>query len=182
MGNNQKFTDWQKEFSEFATSEPVQVSEAVTSSIGDQVRSDLHPSALRVFAKTALIHAFVGGATLLACPQFGVSFTGGHGLMHYLMQYGDSVCMLGCGAFFTAFSLLVASLVLRPEEVRAIKGNQILQLALLTTLSLGAFLFIGGQIVLTLALIWSLGAIIGGAVSLEAGWAYRKFSIRRHLA
>lgn len=182
MGNKQDFSAWQKEFAQFTATAPVVASEQITKSIGDQICSDLHPSAFRVFAKAALIHTFVGAATLLACPQFGVSFTNSHGLMHYLMQYGDSVCMLACGAFFTAFSLLVASLVLRPEEVRAIKNNQILQLAFLTSLSLGAFLFIGGQIVLTLALIWSLGAIIGGAISLEAGWAYRKFSIRRSLA
>ncbi len=176
-----KFGDWQKEFAEFAAAEPAVVPVAISESVVSRVQEELHPSAFFVFTKTALIHALVGAATLLACPQFGLSYFGNHGLMHYLMHYGDSICMLGCGAFFTAFSLLVVSLVLKPEEVRVLKGNQILQLASLASLSLGAFLFAGGTIVLALGLIWSLGAIIGGAITLEAGWAYRKFSVRRSL-
>jgi len=182
MGNKQDFSTWQKEFSEFSAAEPIKVPASSANSILEKVRSDLNPSGIRVFTKVTLIHTLVGAATLLACPQFGISVTSSHGLMHYLMQFGDSVCMLGCGAFFTAFSLLIASLVLRPEEVRALKGNQILQLALLTTYSLGALLFVGAQLVLALALIWSLGAILGGALSLEAGWAFRKYSIKRGLA
>lgn len=182
MGNRKDFSKWQEEFAEFSETEPVKVSASTTTAIVEKVQSDLHPSAFRVFTKAALIHTLVGAATLLACPQFGVSLTGSHGLMHYLMQYGDSVCMLGCGAFFTAFSLLIASLALRPEEVRALKNSQILQLALLTTYSLGVLLFVGAQLVLTLALIWSLGAILGGALSLEAGWAVRRYSFQRSLS
>ncbi len=174
--------DWQAEFAEFSAVEPAEIPETLSNAILSRVEADLHPSPFRVFAKTAVIHAAVGAVTLLACPQFGLSYFGNHGLMHYLMQYGESVCMLGCGAFFTMFSLLVVSLVLRPEEVRAFKGNEILQLASLVTLSIGAFFFAGGTIVFTLALIWSLGAILGGAISLEAGWAFRKSSIRRSLA
>jgi len=182
MGNKDKPTDWQVEFAEFSAAESSEVPDTLSGAILSRVKSDLHPSAFHVFAKTAAIHAVVGAFTLLGCPQFGLSYFGNHGLMHYLMQYGDNVCMLGCGAFFTMFSLLVASFVLRPEEVRAFKGNEILQLASLVTLSIGAFLFAGGTIVFTLALIWSLGAILGGAISLEAGWAYRKIATRRSLA
>lgn len=182
MGNKRDSFNWQNEFYEFTVAEPVKVPELSAKPILEKVRSDLSPSGFHVFTKVALIHTLVGGATLLACPQFGISFTGSHWLIHYLMQYGDSVCMLGCGAFFTAFSLLLASLLLRPEEVRVFKRSQILQLALLTTYSLGALLFVGAQLVLTFALIWSLGAILGGALSLEAGWAIRRYSTRRGFA
>lgn len=182
MGNKDKPLDWQTEFAQFSAAESAEVPEPLSIAILGRVEAELHPSPVRVFAKTASIHAVVGAITLLACPQFGVSYFGNHGLMHYLMQFGESMCMLGCGAFFTVFSLLVASLVLRPEEVRAFKGNEILQLASLVTLSIGAFAFAGGTVVLTLALIWSLGAILGGAISLEAGWAFRKIAIRRSLA
>lgn len=179
MGSESKYKDWERDFAEFASVEPGAVPATLSSSILDRVRSDLHPSAFKVFGKTAAVHTLVGAGTLLFCPQFGLSFTSSHGLMHYLMQFGESVCMLGCGAFFTALSLLVASLVLRPEEVRALKERQVLQLAFLSTLSLGAFLCLGGEVVLSLGLIWTLGAIIGGAASLEAGWAYRRYSARK---
>jgi hypothetical protein len=181
MGSKDRPVEWQREFAEFSAAESTEVPDALSGAILGRVEADLHPSPFRVFAKVAAIHAGVGAATLLACPQFGLSYFGNHGLMHYLMQYGEGVCMLGCGAFFTVFSVLAASLVLRPEEVRAFKGNEILQLASLVTLSIGAFLFAGGTIVFTLALIWSLGAILGGAISLEAGWAIRKTIIRRSL-
>ena len=174
--------NWQKEFAEFATVDAVAIPESLSESILSRVEAELRPSAFQVFTKTAAIHAIVGALTLLACPQFGLSYFGNHGLMHYLMQYGMNVCMLGCGAFFTMFSLLAASQLLRPEEVRAFKGNALLQLASLVTLSIGAFLFAGGTIVLTLALVWSLGAILGGAISLEAGWAFRKLSVRSSLS
>src|SRR3989344_5034794 len=128
MENKQSYSDWQKDFTEFSAAEPAYVPEPLSNSIVEQVQSDLHPSAFRVFTKTALIHSVVGASTLLICPQFGLSLTGSHGLMHYLMQYGASVCMLGCGALFTAVSLLVAALVLRPEEVRALRERQVLQL------------------------------------------------------
>jgi hypothetical protein len=179
MENDKNFSAWQKDYEEFSSASGEAVPVAMSAAISERVRSDLNPSAFRVFGKTAVIHSFVGAATLLFCPQFGVSFTSGMGLMPYLMKYGESVCMLGCGALFTAVSLMVASLVLRPEEVRALKENEILQLATLSTLSLGAISFLGGEIALTLGFVWLLGAILGGALSLEAGWVFRKVTTRR---
>lgn len=181
MENKDNFQDWQRGFSEFSDAEPVPVPGSVSGPVLGRIRHELNPSAVLIFTKAALIHAIVGAITMLACPQFGFSFSGSHGILHYLMQYGESVCMLACGAIFTSFSLLVASFVLRPEEIRAFRENQVLQLASLSTLSIGVFLCAGASIVFTLGLVWALGAIVGGAVSLEAGWAYRKFSMRRGL-
>ena len=182
MQNKKDFSSWNNEFIEFAEAKSASIPEHITKKILGKIQSDLNPGAFTVFTKMAFIHSAVGAATLLACPQFGISFTNGHGLMHYLMQYGDGVCMLGCGAFFTAFSLLIASLILKPEEVRAFKGNQILQMTSLSTYSLVIFLFLGGEVVLTLGLIWILGAILGGALSFEAGWSYRQCVMRKGLA
>jgi hypothetical protein len=173
---------WEKEFTEFSSTEPTEVPALVSAAILQQVTAELHPSAIKVFSKTASIHAVVGLLTLLFCPQFGLSLSSSMGLMPYLMKYGEGVCMLGCGAFFTGISLLVASVMLRPEEVRALKEHQILQLAFLSTASLGAFVCLGGEVVLSLGLIWALGAIVGGALTLEAGWAYRRRIAYRSLA
>ena len=86
--------------------------------------------------------------------------------------------MVGCGALFTSVSMLVVSWVLGPEEVRALREKRLLQLALLTMLSLGAILCLGGEVVMSLGLLWALGAIAGGTASLEVGWAYRRLSAR----
>jgi hypothetical protein len=163
------------EFEEFLNLEegivpPSDVSNRILST----VHSDLNPPAINVFGKTSLIHFVIGGATLLFCPQFGFSVTSSMGLMPYLMRYGDGVCMLGCGALFTSLSLLATSFVLRPEEVRVLERNRVVQVAALSTLSLGALLCFGSSIVLTLGLVWFLGALLGGIASLELGWFIRR--------
>jgi hypothetical protein len=171
--------DWDREYAEFLSTEnsgvPADLSEVVTS----RVRSDLHPSSLKVFGEISLIQFGAGLVSLLFCPQFDVSFTSGMGVMPYLMRYGEGVCMLGCGAVFTAASLLASSLLLRPEEVRVLKSHRLLQLTLLATLSLGAFLCVGAEIMVTLGLAWILGAVVGGTASLELGWTLRKLSVAR---
>ena len=144
------------------------------------IHQDLNPSALKVFGKTSLIHSVVGGFTLLFCPQFGLSYTSSMGLMPYLMKYGEGACMLSCGAVFTSLSLLVTAFLLRPEEVRVLEKNKVLQIGVLSTLSLGAMICLGGEVVFTLALVWMLGALLGGIASLELGWLFRRFqAIRR---
>lgn len=174
MEKNKNTHDWSHDFQEFAAQEANLPPQNLSQDILKKVSADLSPSALLVFFKTAAINFFVGCLTILYCPQFGISFTSSMGLMHYLMKYGDSVCMLGCGAFFTGVGLLVVSLVLRPEEIRVLKEHQVVNLAFIASLSLGALLCLGGSVALSMGFIWALGAIIGGAMSLELGWVYRK--------
>lgn len=170
---------WEKDFTEFLQAEPAHVPDPISLRIIEQIHSELHPSAFKVFGKILSIQFVVSLITLLFCPQFGISFTASHGIMPYLMKFGDSVCMLGCGAFFTALSLFVVSFALKPEEVRVLKEHEVLQLVGLATLSIAAFLCVGGEVIFTLALVWMLGSVIGGAITLETGWALRKSIARR---
>ncbi len=112
------------------------------------------------------------------CPQFGLSLTSSRGLMPYLMEYGESVCMLGCGVLFMGLSFLVASLALRPEEVTVLRRNRVLQISLLALLSLGAFAGFGGEVAPALGMVWALGAIVGGSALLQFGWTIRRAAIR----
>ncbi len=173
MGRNDKHS-WEAEFREFADSEAIAVPEAVSAQLFETVHEELNPKALSVFTKVVLFQAIVGFVSLLFCPQFGISLTSSLGIMPYLMKFGESVCMLGCGALFAGLSLMAASLFLRPEEVRALKQHEVLHLVSLATLSLGAFLCLGGEVVFTLGLVWLFGAVLGGVVSLETGWALRR--------
>jgi hypothetical protein len=180
MERNDK-RSWEKDFSEFLGSENNDVPESVSRNILNQIHDELNPSAFKLFGKISAIQLVVGFVTLLFCPQFGVSITSGHGLMPYLMKFGDSVCMVGCGAVFTSLSFFTASLLLRPEEVRKIKQNEILLLASLSTLSLGALICFGGEVIFAMGFAWLFGSILGSALTLEAGWAIRKAMIRRAL-
>lgn len=170
--------EWMQEFQEFMSIEPTDPHERLSQQILSRVHSDLNPPVLKVFLKLSLIHAVVGATTLLFCPQFGVNLLGGMGLMTLFMKWGEQACMLGCGAVFMGTSLLVASFVLRAEEVRVIRKTELLQVAALGLLSFGVFLCAGLVAVFGLSFFWLLGSLIGGLVTLEAGWALRNWFYR----
>ncbi len=163
------------EFDEFQNTDSLAPPAGVSGQIFLKVRTDLNPRAGAVFLKLAGIHAVVGGITLLFCPQFNVNpLFGGIGLMSLFMRYGERVCMMGCGSVFMGGSLLVASLVLRPEEVRVIRRTEVLQMGLLALLSVGAFICADSSVIGGLALFWVLGSIFGGLGTFELGWAVRR--------
>jgi hypothetical protein len=139
-----------------------------------QVHQDLHPSVWRTFSKLSLIHFAVALVTLSICPQFGIRLLGdGMGLMSAFMGLGKLGCPLACGFFFTGTTLLVASFVLRAEEIRALRRNRVTELFALTLLSLGFFVMIRAEIALGFALLWMLGSIMGSLLVLELGWMAR---------
>ena len=163
-----------RDFDEFKQIEPVLPPNSVTRSILARVHRDLHPSAWKVFSKLALIHFFTALATLSLCPQFGWRLFGdGMGLMQYFSGLGDTGCGAACGSLFLGTSLLTATFLLRPEEVRCLRKNRLLELGALTLLSLGFFLMIHAEIAIGFGLAWLVGSVLGGIATLELGWVIR---------
>jgi len=181
MTKDKRF-NWENEFKEFLEADTTPIPRALSENVLGAVKTQLNPSFWQVLAKLAMIQVVAGAVSLTFCPQFGVSFTGSQGLMHYLMQYGENVCMVGCGALFTGMSLLVASLALRPEEVRALREHRLLQVTTVAALSLAVFACSGAEIIGGFALVWTLGAIVGGMATLELGWSVRRLSYGRGAA
>jgi hypothetical protein len=134
---------------------------------------DLNPAIWLVAAKLSVIHLVMGTFTLLFCPQFGINLGGGMGMMGLLMKYGDQACMLGCGAVFMSGSALIASAVLRAEEVRKIRQTELLLFPALGLFSIGAMICAGGELAMGLAFFWFVGSILGGLATLELGWLIR---------
>lgn len=176
MGNDKK---WEDDFVEFLKTESHPVPSAISENILDSVKRDLNPSSWKVLAKLVFIQAFAGTASLLLCPQFGLSFTSSHGLMPYFMQFGLAACMVACGALFTGISFALASLVLKPEEILKIRSHRVLQVSAISALSLGVFICFGADVIAGFAIAWLAGSILGGIVTLEAGWKFRRFSYSR---
>jgi hypothetical protein len=166
--------EWAQEFSEFVSSETMQPPKNLSESVLSKIHADLNPSYWLVFAKLSGIHAVMGFITLLFCPQFGLGITDGMGLMGLFMRFGDQACMLGCGAVFMGGSALTASLLLRAEEVRAIRRTEVLQISVLALLSMGVFICTGAGVVASLGAFWVLGSVIGGLGTFELGWAVRR--------
>lgn len=148
---------------------PASVSEQIKS----KVHADLNPSPWLIFAKAALIHAFIGTLSLLFCPQFGISPLGNHGLFMIYMNLGPHLCMMACGATFVAASSLAMGIFLNPEELRVLRKTELLQFSVLGLLSIGVFHFMGAEIVLGFSALWLVGMILGGLSGVELSWLFR---------
>ena len=178
---NSKKTNWESEFADFLLVEPVEVPHKVTETVFSEIHHELNPSSLQVFGKISYTHFIIGFFTLLFCPQFDISITSQLGLVPYFMQFGHEVCTFACGAIFVGISLLASSFHLKPEDIKVLKKYELLQLLVLSSLSLGFFLALGAEIILSLGIIWTAGAVVGGVLTLNFGWAIRRLQYRQAL-
>src|SRR4051794_27445893 len=127
-----------RDFQEFLRSGSDLPPRGVSEEILSRVSRDLNPSPWLVFARLAAIHFFTALGTLSLCPQFGVRIYGqGMGLMQFFMRLGDADCGIACGSVFVGASVLAATLLLSPDQVRTIRRYRFLELGALTFLSLG---------------------------------------------
>lgn len=175
MNNPTKAQMWQEDFQRFMETEEVTPPTKISTQVLNHITLELNPNIWLVFTKISLIHLLMGSLTLLFCPQFGVAFFAGPGLglMTLLMRFGETACMLGCGAFFLGGSTLVGSLILKPEEIKVIRKTQLGIYLLLSLASTAVFICLGAKVVFTLGLVWTVGSVLGGALTLELGWFTR---------
>lgn len=166
--------EWADEFNEFAAAGEQAPPADLSTFVLDRIHRDLNPSVGWVFFKLALVHGIVGTMTLLFCPQFGISPGPDIGLMGLFMRFGKYGCMLGCGAMYLGCSVLTASLLLRAEEIRVLRRTEGFQLPLLGLLSMGGFICFGATVVFELTVVWLVGTVLGGLVTLEVGWWARR--------
>ena len=174
--------EWSAEFEGFLKANEATPPKAVAEIVLNRVASDLNPPAWNIFAKLSLIHLIVGGATLLACPQFGISILPGMGLMAIFMKFGHTACMAACGAFFLGGSFLLAALALRPEEVRKLRQAELIYVVSLAAVSAAVLICVGGTMILQLGLAWLAGSLLGGILTLELGWRVRTWAVTKRPA
>ena len=158
-------SEWESGFREFLEAEEKDPPAHLSRQVREGIHTDLTPSPWFVFARLMALTAASGMVSLFICPQFG--FGQSVGIMRYFMLLGPAACSLACGAVFIGFGLGLAVCVLRPEEVRVIHRTKYLHLAVLAALSLSGFICAGASVVLTVALLWMSGAILGGLTVLE---------------
>lgn len=176
---NPKITEkeWLEDFQNFVRAERVQVPEEISSAILKQVHKDLHPSLWFIFAKLIGIHSIVGILSLAICDQFNMSpFRTGISLSEYFMQFGSSACMISCGMIFVGLSILTASIIVRPEELRALRKSAFLQSLGLGILSLGSFWAFGAEFTVSIVGLWILGALLAGVSASELIFRLRHLS------
>ena len=157
------------QFEEFINGEEIRPPESLSEKIILNIKRELNPSGLSVFKKLALLQFVTGLVTLLFCPQFGIGFTGNMGVMGLLMKFGDNICMAGCGAVFLGVSAFLAAFLLKPEEVRVLEKNSLLQFSSLTLATAGIFICLGAPILTTIGLSWFAGSLAGGFLTFRLG-------------
>ena len=170
-----------KEFEEFLQAKEMSPTVASYETIFSVVHRDLNPTSRSVFLKMLAIHSVVSFFTLSFCSQFGIRTLPIFDLMFSMMSLaGERYCMAFCGIFYVGVSAVTLSFLLTPEEVQVIRKTKLLQLTLLSGISLGVFLGFGATVVLWPGIIWFLGSILGGSLGIELGWFLRS-KLRKNL-
>lgn len=173
--DNERRTGWERDFVDFLSTEDLPPPAAVTKKVVNRTSSFLHPSPWQVFNKLAIIVLGVSLMNLAICPQFGLSYFRNPGLVQYFMMLGlgHLGCNVICGCFFIATALLVAVIILRPEELRVLRKTKFLQITAVSALTLSAFVALGADVFLPIGTAWLIGAIVGGVLTIEAGYWIR---------
>tara|TARA_B110001454_G_scaffold219192_1_gene251140 strand:- start:23432 stop:23965 length:534 start_codon:yes stop_codon:yes gene_type:complete len=171
---SKEHTEWLKEYTEFSTINTDQVQ--VPRSTFTQIKNRLFPNPWIVFGKVTTIHVVVGFMSLAVCNQFGLNpFDTQQSLTNWFMKVaGHNFCMLLCGLFFMATTYMFANLFLSLEELESIKRYEWLQTGVIGLASLAAFYFFGAELVGTFVVLWIVGAMIGGFVSIEGSYRLRR--------
>lgn len=165
MKKNLNENEWLEEFSQFISAKQTEPPKNITDNIIMNTKKMMNPSPWLVFLKLLGIHSVFGTLSLAICNQFGLNpFNTQISLSEYFMTFGHSVCMTLCGVIFVGFSILAAWMILNRDEFNILKKNYFIQVCSLGILSLATFVALGAHITLSLAILWFLGALIGGAI------------------
>jgi hypothetical protein len=163
MTNKNSEKEWMDDFKDFMESDGSPVPAELSKNILSRIEKALNPSAWIVFAKLTAIHSILGTLSLAICNQFGMNpFNTTYSLMNYFMQFGHSVCMTLCGFIFIGLSISLGFFILNSDEVRIFKNNSLIQIFSLSMISLAAFFAFGAELVLSIAVLWTAGALVGG--------------------
>lgn len=163
MKNSRNENEWLSDFNDFMDSANNQPPEKLSLKILQRTQKLLNPSPWIVFIKLMGIHVVFGTLSLAICNQFDMNPFNTHlSLSEYFMSFGHSMCMTFCGFIFVTFSLLAAWTLLTRDEFYVIKKNYFIQAFSLSFLSLATFVALGAHVSLSIAILWTLGALIGG--------------------
>jgi hypothetical protein len=143
---------------------PNQISEKILSNIHGR----LHPKLSHLILKLFSVHLATALITLSVCPQLGFKILNlPINLMHAFMVFGMPACYFLCGLFFTATSTIMAAIVLRRDDIRALRFHKTLAASALILSSIGFFGIMNPNFFLEFSLLWLIGAITGVVMTLE---------------
>lgn len=133
-----------KDYQDFVDSKPQDPRKEVSKSVFNYVEKGLETKLRSVIGKLTIVNMLAAVFTLSFCPQFGLGpwLAEGHGIMHFLMPYGDIVCAMFCGFVFFGFSALASRLVLKVDDLIIIRQHLTLHACGIVFAGLFAFLML----------------------------------------
>lgn len=166
--------NWQTEFKEFLEIDTKSFS--VPKELFTKLKTRLFPNPWLVFGKVALMHVIFGLLSLSVCNQFGLNpFGTDFSLSDWFMKIGGHpLCMSLCGVLFMGSTYVFSNFFLTLEELESVKRHKWLQTGIFSLVSLAAFYFFGAQLVASITILWLLGALIGGVLSVEFSYRLRQ--------
>lgn len=173
---------YQSDFFDFITSKQVMPSASLDAKVISMIENSLAPSRRYVFAKLTLVEAILGITTLYFCPQFGLSINGNNDFFHNLhTQINFYSFYIICGLLFVSLGSAVSALLLTKEEKSQIKKSKYLYYIFFAVTAYLVFYLLASEALLTAALPWILGAILGnilifGLVSEIKKYTYTNFN------
>lgn len=164
--------EWAEDFKLFMNAPEVQPPTHVRDEIFKFVHDDLNPKLWFVFGKLGAIHVVAGSLSLFLCVQFGMGR--GYSLMNYFMGFGNTVCLVLCGAIFMGLTTLSAGFILSTPELRKIRKTGYSPVAGLGLISLLIFFSFGAEIATEVAIAWLFGAVMTGILVTETSLGFRR--------
>ncbi len=169
------------DFQDFTTREDVSPNNELNQKILENVKNDLSSSHLTVLGKLVSIQGLIGLLTLLFCPQFNFSLTNNTEVFHYFHNnFGESICMIICGAIFIGPGAILAAYLLKYSELKMIKQSRFLYYFCLVSIFLLIFIIMGAEVYLKLTSFWILGATLSGVILFESN-RFIRITITRNL-
>ena len=157
-----------KEYRDFLDSESLNPPEILSQNILNAVRGELNPSKGKVLFKMLLGQTVGAVMTLFICPQFHMGFLSDEYVFHFFHRtFGDFGCMMACGMLFMGTGALVASVILKKNEFRALGSYRNLYYPAVSLVGLSVFFFLGAKIYLTFASGWLLGGMLGSFLAFQ---------------
>jgi uncharacterized membrane protein YfcA len=162
-----EYGDWEREFLEFANSDPLNPPAALTETIKITVSQDMRTAIWKIFCKLAGMQAACAILTLFFCPQFEIGFTK-HDSLAYLVQHSERFgFMIVCGMIFLGGGAVISPFFLNQAEMKAIKKSTFIYFPTAALLAVMLFYSLGANIYWTLSLPWFLGGTLGSVIGFE---------------
>jgi hypothetical protein len=162
-----KYGDWEKEFLEFANTDPVTPPAVLTEKIKTTVSWNLKPSIWIILSKLAAIQAVCATLTLFFCPQFEIGFAK-HDHLADLIQHSDGFgFMLVCGMIFLGGGATIAPIIFKQAEIKTMEKSVLIYFPTAALLAVILFYSVDADIDWIRALPWFLGGGLGSLIGFE---------------